>query len=237
MSVRAYHPAHHLLRPSGTIGHLAGLTGVAMMAVPVLYAIRKRWKRVASLGNMKAWLDVHIFCGTVGPVLVTFHTGLKFNGIISVAYWSMVAVMLSGFVGRYFYARIPRTIRGTELSYEEIEARAAALNADLAGVGISPETMARIDAAPAGLRGAGTRRRVTRELAGMGLGPDRAREAVQLGGDRALLLRRLAHLNRMRQLFAMWHVYHMPMVYVMFSIAVLHIGLAVYLGYASFPRE
>ena len=40
---------------------------------------------------------MHLFCGVVGPVLVTFHTSFKFNGLVSVAYWSMVIVMLSGF--------------------------------------------------------------------------------------------------------------------------------------------
>ena len=65
---------------------------------------------------MKTWLEVHIFCGIVGPVLVTFHTSFKFNGIVSVAYWSMVAVVLSGFVGRYLYVRIPRSLRGIELT-------------------------------------------------------------------------------------------------------------------------
>ena len=70
-------------------------------------------KRLRDAGRMKTWLEVHVFCGIVGPVLVTFHTSFKFNGIVSVAYWSMVAVVLSGFVGRYLYVRIPRSIRGT----------------------------------------------------------------------------------------------------------------------------
>ena len=234
--VRAYHPAHSLLRPSGAIGEAAGVAGMAMMAVPVIYAVRKRWKRVARVGHMKAWLDVHIFCGTVGPVLVTFHTGLRFNGIVSVAYWSMVAVVLSGFVGRYLYARIPRTIRGAELSCEEIEERAAAMHADLAGAGIPVQALARLEAVPGGVRGALARRRMARTLATMGLPPRRAREVVLVAADRSLLLRRLAQLNRARKLFALWHAYHLPLVYVMFAIAVLHIGLAVYLGYAAFPR-
>ena len=53
------------------------------------------------LGSIRAWLEVHIFCGLVGPVLVTFHTSFKFNGLISVAYWSMVVVAVSGVIGRY----------------------------------------------------------------------------------------------------------------------------------------
>jgi hypothetical protein len=50
--------------------------------------------------------------------------------------------------------------------------------------------------------------------------------------ERAQLLRRLAQLNRTRQRFSAWHVFHQPLVYVMFAIAAIHIGVAVYFGYA-----
>ena len=80
LRVRAYQPAHAALRPSGSIGHALGSLWLGMMTVPVIYAIRKRWGPAARLGGMKGWLDVHIFCGTVGPVLVTFHSSMKFNG-------------------------------------------------------------------------------------------------------------------------------------------------------------
>ena len=96
LGVRGYHPMHKALRPTGQIAHLLGTGGWLMMLVPLLYQIRKRVKAFASWGAISTWLDVHIFCGIVGPVLVTFHTSFKFNGLISVAYWSMVAVATSG---------------------------------------------------------------------------------------------------------------------------------------------
>src|SRR5512138_3846446 len=95
LSVRAYAPSHRVLRPSGTVGQALGIAGLLMMLVPVAYSIRKKWRPLSRLGSMRAWLDVHIFCGIVGPALITFHSALKFNGLISVAYWSMMAVMLS----------------------------------------------------------------------------------------------------------------------------------------------
>ena len=51
-------------------------------------------------------------------------------------------------------------------------------------------------------------------------------------GERGAALRKLAHLNRTKRLFSMWHVFHQPLVYVMFAIAALHVGVAVYLGYS-----
>jgi hypothetical protein len=38
-----------------------------------------------------------------------------------VAYWLMMAVMWSGFVGRYFYAQIPRSLTSTALTVRELE--------------------------------------------------------------------------------------------------------------------
>ncbi|RPJ62916.1 MAG: hypothetical protein EHM24_25265, partial [Acidobacteria bacterium] len=146
LRVRAYAQAHAALRPSGTIGHALGIAGLLMMTVPVLYSMRKKWRVLGRLGEMRHWLNVHIFCGIVGPVLVTFHAALKFNGLISVAYWSMVIVVLSGFVGRYLYVRMPRTIRGIELTYEEILAEAADLRREMASTGLSPDLLALLDA-------------------------------------------------------------------------------------------
>ena len=59
----------------------------------------------------------------VGPILVTLHTSFKFNGLVSVAFWSMALVVISGFVGRYLYVRIPKTLNGSFLGMEAIRAR------------------------------------------------------------------------------------------------------------------
>lgn len=61
------------LTPSGSVAHPIGMVGFVMMAVPVVYGLRKRWKALERFGSIGAWIDVHIFCGIVEPVLVTFH--------------------------------------------------------------------------------------------------------------------------------------------------------------------
>ena len=62
----------------------------------------------------------HIFLCTLGPILVLFHTSYKFGGLVVISFWSMVAVFLSGIIGRFIYIQIPRTIEGRELSLNEI---------------------------------------------------------------------------------------------------------------------
>jgi hypothetical protein len=164
----------------------------------------------------------------------------------------MVVVVLSGFVGRYLYVRMPRTIRGIELTYEEILARAASLRQELADTGLSAALLAKLDALspPAGAEGMRApdpssvpgwwqRRRLVRHvrrgLAGGPLSGELADDVIRLARERAFLLRRLAYLHRTRRLFALWHVFHQPLVYLMFAIAILHVSLVTYLDYASLP--
>ncbi len=248
IGVRGYAAAHRVLRSSAPVGHGLGIAGFAMMTVPVLYAIRKRLGAAAWAGPMPAWLNVHIFSGTVGPVLVTFHTSFRFNGIISVAYWSMVAVVLSGFVGRYLYVRIPKSIRGTELSYEEIRDQADQLKRQLEAAPLTAvlrDQLARFeretlpDDRPVSLVGyvlgqlrvRARIRSLRRGLPATGADPALLHETLRVESERALLLVRLAYLERTKRLFAVWHVFHQPLVYLMFAITALHVALAVYMGY------
>lgn len=230
LRVRGYLPQHALLKPSGTIAHPLGVVGVLMLFVPVVYTLRKRWGALARTGSISTWLEVHIFCGIVGPVLVTFHTSFKFNGMISVAYWSMAAVTLSGFVGRYLYVRIPKNIRGTELSHEEIRMRAVELAARLADRGVSGTALDDLATGDAVSRWG--RRRLARLLTTQGVDRATVRAAVGLARERSVLLKRLAYLQRTKRLFETWHVFHQPLVYLMFGIVVVHVGVALYFGYS-----
>ena len=118
---RFFLPNHNSLKPSGFIGHGIGIVGSLLMIFGVLiYMIRKRVKFFMRLGILKHWLELHIFLCTVGPILVLFHTAFKFGGIVSVSFWSMVAVFLSGIIGRFIYVRIPRTIEGNEMNMQQI---------------------------------------------------------------------------------------------------------------------
>ncbi|MBP7779069.1 MAG: hypothetical protein KA371_18275 [Acidobacteria bacterium] len=244
-SVRGYSPAHPLLRPSGPVGQTLGVAGAALMLVPFIYMVRKRLARGRSGANLKRWLEVHIFCGIVGPVLVTFHTAFKFNGIVSAAYWSMVLVALSGFVGRYLYVRIPRTIRGVELSQGELDERMSALLEDLQWTA-GPGVLDAIDGLDADITAAaprwwqlGSRRSLaasiqtaTSNLAIADAGVS-ARLAALLG-ERAELQQRRHALDVTKRIFNMWHVFHLPLVWIMFAIVSLHVAVALYLGYVPF---
>jgi hypothetical protein len=123
---------HAVLRPSGTIGLRLGQTGFLLMLLVYLYGIRKRWPWLRGIGNTRRWLDFHILMGITAPLLITLHSSFKFQGIAGVALGIMWAVVMSGFVGRYFYGQIPRTLNAAEISLKEMEAVRSELSDRLA---------------------------------------------------------------------------------------------------------
>ena len=249
---RPHHADYRTLRPAGSRGLIFGLTGTAMMVAMHLYSVRKHFKWARRLGSTQFWLNWHIFLGIMGPLFIMLHTSFKFNGIVAVSFWSMVAVAFSGFVGRYLYQQMPRNIRGEQKSLEE-------LNRDLAAFpvstgeqfGLTKGAIARIDelSEPERATGAGplrvllkqltddlllplTTRRYRREL---GLTLNLPRPAVhdlaRIVRQQALLKRRIVYWEELRRLFHYWHVIHKPFAIVMYVIMALHIGVAVWTGY------
>jgi len=132
---RFFNVGHATLKPSGAIGHGLGIIGTLMMIFGVaIYMIRKRYRKFFNIGYLKHWLEFHIFLCSVGPVLVLYHTAFKFGGIVSVSFWSMVLVVLSGVVGRFIYLQIPRTIQGQEISISDLNAMKENLANKLRGI-------------------------------------------------------------------------------------------------------
>ncbi|RPJ21238.1 MAG: hypothetical protein EHM33_26670 [Chloroflexi bacterium] len=100
---------------SELFGHGIGILGFLLMFMTeTLYSLRKRSRRMR-WGRMSTWLQFHIFTGLVGPYMVLLHTSWKFNGLAGVSTLFTVIIVVSGFVGRYIFTRIPRTLDGLEI--------------------------------------------------------------------------------------------------------------------------
>lgn len=98
----------------GFYGHTLGIFGfLLMLLTESLYSLRKR-SRLARWGRMADWLQFHIFTGIVGPFMVLLHTSWKLNGLAGATLILTLIIVMSGFIGRYIYTRIPRTADGIE---------------------------------------------------------------------------------------------------------------------------
>jgi len=121
MPARFYSPLHPLLKPGGYVGMRLGILGFLLFCALYLYPLRKRWKWLGRIGMTMHWLDFHVLLGISAPLIITFHSAFKRGGLAGVAYWIMMIVAVSGFVGRYLYAQIPRSISQAEMSLKEME--------------------------------------------------------------------------------------------------------------------
>ena len=92
--------------PGKFLSFWLGVIGFALLVLMNLYTIRKKFEFMHNLGRLSNWLNFHIFCGLLGPVMIMFHSGLKVRGIVGISFWSMVVSFTSGIVGRYFLVQL-----------------------------------------------------------------------------------------------------------------------------------
>jgi hypothetical protein len=118
---RPYSDKHELLKPSGTIGLKLGVLGTALFCIIFLYALRKVIPWLGRWGTARHWMDFHVIAGVSAPVVIAYHASFKFQGIAGIAFWIMLAVALSGVIGRYLYSQIPRSLNAAEISLKELQ--------------------------------------------------------------------------------------------------------------------
>jgi hypothetical protein len=247
---RPWSPGHGIYDPTGRMGNRLGIAGAAMMVVGVgLYGVRKRWRWMSQAGRLRDWLSLHIFLCTLGPFLVVLHTSFRVGGLVAIAFWSMILVVVSGIVGRYVYIRIPRALDGGERTLEEIATEQRALLASIreqAGeyaAKLEP-WFAPIEAVDRGVvRSLGTalvmdlrsrreQRQLARLLHELSALPDARRQVLRNIRRHRRLSRELALLQPFQRLFRYWHAYHLPLALAMLLVLAVHIGVAIAFGYA-----
>ncbi|MCB0282534.1 MAG: hypothetical protein KDF60_08130 [Calditrichaeota bacterium] len=244
--LRPRHTDYKILKPGGLISHGYGIVGSLMMILLLFYSMRKRTRIFGKIGAISRWLDIHIFFGTVGPLLVILHSTFKLNGIVSVSFWSMVLVALSGFVGRYLYVQIPRTIRGNEMTLGEVEKVNGELGEQLQTLyKMQTHEIKNLELAIAGSLKGGLAgmvfadlfrafriRGIEKQLRRLkGIPKNKTKPFIKILTQKALLNRRIIRWEKVHKLFHFWHVFHKPFAIIMYIIMIVHVGISVWLGY------
>ncbi len=247
---RYFHDKHEVLKPSGYLGHGYGIAGSLMILIGLgTYMARKRFRWMSRMGYLKHWLEFHIFLCILGPVFVVFHTSFKFGGIVAISFWSMVAVVLSGVIGRFIYIQIPRSMEGRELSLNELCVMKAELTAAMEESGrLGADVSALLQNAfkdrpePSGktlvsrlwkgyLGDRRIYRKVKKDLRKENLSKENFRKACKLLKSEITINRRIAMLQSMRSLMAYWHVAHLPFAMAMLVVMLIHVAVVLTLGY------
>ena len=238
---RFYHEQYDWFKPSGIMGQGLGVVGTLMITFGVaLYIARKRYGFMSNWIRLKYLLEFHIFLCTLGPILILFHTTFKFGGIVSIAFWSMVAVVISGVIGRFIYIQIPRSIEGRELSITEIQKRRTEISEriktqDLVDHQIIEKILDSDKPMNWGFKAFLANRKKVRgiknELSASGMPKGKMVEILAIVKEELELSSKIGRLKRMQSLFKHWHVVHMPFAIIMVVIVLIHVGVTIALGY------
>ena len=180
-----------------------------------------------------------------------YHTAFKFGGIVAVSFWSMVAVVLSGVIGRFIYVQIPRTIQGNELDIKQISEMSSdfslRLSRELSGgekIALKIEQLTTVEYKKNITFGKSilfiskdffnvksVLKELKNEMLKLNISRLKIKEILKLAKSKMVLSRRITLLKTMQKLFRYWHIVHLPFAITMFVIMLIHVGVTIVFGY------
>ena len=246
-SERPLHDAHALLRSSGRLGLPYGVVGYGLIFLNLGYLVRRAYVKWEWMGSLRDWMSMHVFTGLVGCLLILLHSAFAPRSPMGgLAFYSLFVVLVTGLVGRYIYAHVPRTVQGQELELEDLRRQLDEHRSLLLKSGLGVEA-----ASEPGSGEGGAGHGLASALAGMLEGDRqsareyaRLREAVlnspELAAASAELLplarryvrerRWLAYYRELREVMAGWRFFHRWFAIVMLIFAFGHVMIATRLG-------
>lgn len=232
---------HQFYEPGDDIGYNMGLAGGLMMLTLLIYPLRKHFAFMRRLGQMKYWFSMHMMFGIFGPLLVLFHSTFQIHSVnAAVALTSMLVVAGSGFIGRYAYRHIHRGLYGSKLTLREIrEELLGAKDAADSKLRNYPAVIfvlhrfqkyalkPRMSLSGKVLRffSLPIRRQIANFRCRM-IVPGHSREGREVRNlvlDYLYGVERAAQFGVFERIFALWHVIHIPLVYMLVATAIWHV--------------
>lgn len=210
-------------------GGVLGVSGAAMMLVPLAYLVVKRvstLKRfVTRHASMRTLLTWHIYAGIVGPILALLHTGHKFNSNLGTALTAMMLiVVLSGFVGRYLMTQFSEQIREKREMLTQLEAAYQQTAGQLAA---EPQQIALLQP----ISGFWSRAAIGMLWGSNEIGdlPPAAR-AVRITESMADLEYAIKTHETFKRWFSRWLKFHIAISFVLYALLTLHIWAGIHFG-------
>lgn len=210
-------------------GGMLGISGAALMLVPLAYLVVKRvgpLKRLVTRRvSMRTLLTWHIYAGILGPILALLHTGHKFVSPLGIALTAMMLiVVLSGFVGRYLMSQFSQQIREKKEMLTQLEVAYQQVAGELAA---QPEQIAILSPAIGLLSRIGTRLLwENNEVAAL---PVSAR-ALRITQSMSDLEYAIKTHETFKRWFGHWLRFHIVISFVLYGLLTLHIWAGIHFG-------
>ncbi len=241
--------------PRSGFGFSIGVIGTVMMLALLAYPLRKHVSWMQRWGALKHWFRIHMIMGIAGPALVLFHSTFHIRSTnAAVALASMMGVVISGVIGRFVYTKIHFGLYGSRATLEKVKEELSYRAGDTKSrLHFAPnveqwlQSYERMATQPdrsltssawyfltLGWTRFVIEFRCARELKRM-LGSERrpefrrgAPEAVALVSSYLREVERVAQFTTYERLFSLWHVLHIPLIYLLAASTIVHI-LAAYM--------
>ena len=241
-------PMHKAFKSAGPWGHGVGIVATLFMLSNFLYPVRKRARVLTGKGDIRDWIDFHVFVGFMSPLVIAFHAAFQSKNLLATGTAAaLLIVVTTGLVGRFIYGMVP-SVGGHAEELEIIAARFERQRADLepvlqaargregllglvsAATGDRPRKsllLALLLEPLEGLRLRFQLRRVRSDFPGT-LPYARFRVAVL---DLRRLRFQIAFYGGLRSLLRNWRVLHASLATFLVFVMTVHIGVSLYLGY------
>ncbi len=144
---RAMDPKHALLSPDRGLGLWFGIASAAAILVNLAYLARRQMWLGLRLGALPSWLNVHVATGVLALLLAMQHGAMAPRQTPGgFAFWGLLVLLVTGAIGRWFYAWLPRAANGRELELDKVRAELDALHRAKGGSEFTRHAAASIDA-------------------------------------------------------------------------------------------
>jgi hypothetical protein len=246
------HRADASINPENGIGYKLGIFGGSMMLLLLVYPFRKRIRFLKSIGSVGFWFRFHMLLGLLGPVAILYHSRFAWGALNSaVALGAMLIVSGSGLIGRFFYSRIHRGYSGRKLEVRSLLSEMHDLLESLSALGHDGDVVKKqlvpfeqqTVAAGSGFWpsakaiytiGLGSRvaqHRIRKQIlaapAPVGVTPVGMHQTrVKLTAQSASYfdaVRRAAEFAFYDRMFRLWHLFHLPLFFILVGTAIIHI--------------
>jgi len=248
---RPAHIKHELLRSGRGFGLQIGIVSMLLIGVNLLYLLRRAPGFPLRFGALQTWMTSHVATGVLALLCAMLHAAMAPRETVGGhAFQALAVLLVTGAIGRYFYAYVPRATNGRELQLSEVKAALGRVSEEWGQGQRRFRERARVRVAELiearQWKGSFVRRalalcgvefglrRVLKELAREGLKegvhPDQVEETMALARRAHRTALMVAHYEDLRALLNTWRYVHRWVAALMVLLIVVHVAYALSYG-------
>lgn len=231
--------------PAEMLRILLGIVGT-LLIIQNEFTYTWRKKKIIKFGSLRRWLQMHIFAGLLGPVIILWHTNLNFYGFGGLVTYLMILVLASGLIGYFIYRFLPRSLKGKELKLKDLTDKQQQLENEMRKIMVdNPDAIEQIlkfEALSPKSKGIGrmiyaildyydVRRQIHRLVASLGQShSDIYKKLEKVAIKRLFLERQVIMLSGSERLLSNWTKIHRPITMTFFFTVGVHVITILYYG-------